>query len=282
MYYVTNASTPTVEEAWTNGLFSKDVLGMTIRAEKIFRKKNCPLTCRNQLCPALCFKQFFPDRARLGSAVAALLCTPHISPHEQFAAVLVLLCPQAQFDELIHFLILHNNVIFDFMGQCNRSPLGDWPHLLFHIAFDLPLLSGSSCTRGVVFLTESNFSFGTNKCDLTLIPSHKTCHLTKDRFVLHLSPNSTRKYKSVTLERGSSGLGFSIVGGFGSPHGDLPIYIKTIFNKVRQLPPAELRGVPKSDGSAAQRDLQQSEPEIDELAVKCLLSFSTFFYFSNS
>lgn len=47
-------------------------------------------------------------------------------------------------------------------------------------------------------------------------------------------------YKTITLERGSSGLGFSIVGGFGSPHGDLPIYIKTIFNKVRQLPLAKL------------------------------------------
>lgn len=42
-------------------------------------------------------------------------------------------------------------------------------------------------------------------------------------------------YKTITLERGSSGLGFSIVGGLGSPHGDLPIYIKTIFNKVRAL-----------------------------------------------
>ncbi|XP_074543460.1 multiple PDZ domain protein [Halichoeres trimaculatus] len=40
-----------------------------------------------------------------------------------------------------------------------------------------------------------------------------------------------RMYKTITLERGSSGLGFSIVGGFGSPHGDLPIYVKTIFNK---------------------------------------------------
>lgn len=44
-------------------------------------------------------------------------------------------------------------------------------------------------------------------------------------------------YKTITLERGSSGLGFSIVGGFGSPHGDLPIYIKTVFNKVRGRPP---------------------------------------------
>ncbi|XP_046904878.1 multiple PDZ domain protein-like isoform X2 [Hypomesus transpacificus] len=39
------------------------------------------------------------------------------------------------------------------------------------------------------------------------------------------------QYKSITLERGPDGLGFSIVGGFGSPHGDLPIYVKTVFGK---------------------------------------------------
>uniref|UniRef100_A0A6Q2ZLK0 PATJ crumbs cell polarity complex component n=1 Tax=Esox lucius TaxID=8010 RepID=A0A6Q2ZLK0_ESOLU len=41
----------------------------------------------------------------------------------------------------------------------------------------------------------------------------------------------TPKPKSICLEKGSDGLGFSIVGGFGSPHGDLPIYIKTVFSK---------------------------------------------------
>ncbi|XP_051019673.1 multiple PDZ domain protein isoform X2 [Acomys russatus] len=37
--------------------------------------------------------------------------------------------------------------------------------------------------------------------------------------------------KTITLDRGPDGLGFSIVGGYGSPHGDLPIYVKTVFAK---------------------------------------------------
>ncbi|XP_056388885.1 inaD-like protein isoform X2 [Hyla sarda] len=37
--------------------------------------------------------------------------------------------------------------------------------------------------------------------------------------------------KIIHLEKGPDGLGFSIVGGYGSPHGDLPIYVKTIFSK---------------------------------------------------
>uniref|UniRef100_A0A8C8VNY5 Multiple PDZ domain protein n=1 Tax=Pelusios castaneus TaxID=367368 RepID=A0A8C8VNY5_9SAUR len=40
------------------------------------------------------------------------------------------------------------------------------------------------------------------------------------------------QYKTITLDRGQDGLGFSIVGGYGSPHGDLPIYVKTVFAKV--------------------------------------------------
>lgn len=45
--------------------------------------------------------------------------------------------------------------------------------------------------------------------------------------------SSPPQYKTMNLERGPDGLGFSIVGGHGSPHGDLPIYVKTVFGKVR-------------------------------------------------
>ncbi|CAG7833479.1 unnamed protein product, partial [Allacma fusca] len=60
---------------------------------------------------------------------------------------------------------------------------------------------------------------------------------------LQLSRNSSRassppsitgsppQLRTVILERGPDGLGFSIVGGYGSPHGNLPIYVKTVFEK---------------------------------------------------
>lgn len=37
--------------------------------------------------------------------------------------------------------------------------------------------------------------------------------------------------RTLHLNKGPEGLGFSIVGGHGSPHGDLPIYVKSVFSK---------------------------------------------------
>lgn len=50
--------------------------------------------------------------------------------------------------------------------------------------------------------------------------------LKSEIFLLYRAPPQC---KTITLNRGPAGLGFSIVGGHGSPHGDLPIYVKSVF-----------------------------------------------------
>lgn len=46
-----------------------------------------------------------------------------------------------------------------------------------------------------------------------------------------LPPPHTHSVQVIHLHRGPSGLGFSIVGGKGSKHGDLPIYVKSVFEE---------------------------------------------------
>ena len=39
------------------------------------------------------------------------------------------------------------------------------------------------------------------------------------------------QFRDITLVRGPDGLGFSVVGGKGSPHGDLPIFVKAVYSR---------------------------------------------------
>lgn len=43
------------------------------------------------------------------------------------------------------------------------------------------------------------------------------------------SGSEEESWRTVELQRGPEGLGFSVVGGHQSPHGDLPIYVKTVY-----------------------------------------------------
>lgn len=61
--------------------------------------------------------------------------------------------------------------------------------------------------------------------------SLKVLFLTSTLCLFCLPHSQPPQFKTITLNRGPEGLGFSIVGGHGSPHGDLPIYVKTVFNK---------------------------------------------------
>ncbi|XP_051720300.1 multiple PDZ domain protein [Ctenopharyngodon idella] len=56
-----------------------------------------------------------------------------------------------------------------------------------------------------------------------------------------LNKQSSPQFQTITLEHGSAGLGFSIIGGFGSSHGDLPIYVKNIFPKGAAVEDGRLR-----------------------------------------
>ncbi|KAL1282459.1 hypothetical protein QQF64_001262, partial [Cirrhinus molitorella] len=114
-------------------------------------------------------------------------------------------------------------------------------------------INGTSTERLSVTEASTLLRNSSGAVTLQVMPSGCADGASKDRSpLINSSPGLSENYnthnhqsssqiQTITLERGSAGLGFSIVGGFGSSHGDLPIYVKNIFPKGAAVEDRRLR-----------------------------------------
>lgn len=137
--------------------------------------------------------------------------------------------------ELVNWTIKHPNYLFMYHSSCNHKTQ--------------QVVAGSDTTVTGPFHEQTATGLSVSGLtatsifhdDLGYVRAHThthTCCLCQTRTgpEKHFSPSyRPPQYKTITLARGPDGLGFSIVGGFGSPHGDLPIYVKTVFGKVGEI-----------------------------------------------
>uniref|UniRef100_A0A8C2BFW7 PDZ domain-containing protein n=1 Tax=Cyprinus carpio TaxID=7962 RepID=A0A8C2BFW7_CYPCA len=108
--------------------------------------------------------------------------------------------------------------------------------LYFQLGARVISINGTSTER--LSVTEASALLRNSSGAVTLqvcVFRHESNH-----FKCSVIPHSL-SMNTITLERGSAGLGFSIVGGFGSSHGDLPIYVKSIFPKGAAVEDRRLR-----------------------------------------
>uniref|UniRef100_A0A672NX85 PDZ domain-containing protein n=1 Tax=Sinocyclocheilus grahami TaxID=75366 RepID=A0A672NX85_SINGR len=110
-------------------------------------------------------------------------------------------------------------------------------------------INGTSTERLSVTEASAVLRNSSGAVTLQVMPSGCADGASKDQAsLIHSSPgghtthnHQSSQFQTITLERGAAGLGFSIIGGFGSSHGDLPIYVKSIFPKGAAVEDRRLR-----------------------------------------
>ncbi|XP_029683939.1 inaD-like protein isoform X2 [Takifugu rubripes] len=114
----------------------------------------------------------------------------------------------------------HRLKVGDRIVSINGRCVDGWSH-----SDAVAMLKNSYGTISLQVVADTNISAIASQAESL---SSSSCVLTKAD--THTADPEAPFSRSITLLKGSEGLGFSVVGGFGSPHGDLPVYVKSVFS----------------------------------------------------